>query len=167
MVRGLCPLDRIRGAVDGCGRTVGNAGASGHAERPQPVNRGRRATQWQVRRWGGAQNTTPPVGRRREWAGRLPRAIDAVRRPTAAHRGRCALRRVGNVSALQIRHPLSNGRGVGDAAPYGLCDRVHFCGAVRWAGSLGVVFHIRCVICRKPGYAAARRVHRPRCTMVT
>ncbi len=36
-----------------------------------------------------------------------------------AHRGRCALRRVGNVSALQIRHPSSNGRGVGDAAPYG------------------------------------------------
>ena len=49
-----------------------------------------------------------------------------------AHRGRCALRRVGNVSALQIRHPSSNGRGVGDAAPYGLCDRVRFSGAVRY-----------------------------------
>ena len=41
---------------------------------------------------------------------------------TAAHRGRCALRRVGNVSALQIRHPSTNGRGVGDAAPYGGCE---------------------------------------------
>ena len=55
-----------------------------------------------------------------------------------AHRGRCALRRVGNVSALQIRHPSSNGRGVGDAAPYGVCVWVCFSGAVRWAGSLDV-----------------------------
>ena len=55
-----------------------------------------------------------------------------------AHRGRCALRRVGNVSALQIRHPSSNGRGVGDAAPYGVCVWVCFCGAVRWADCLGI-----------------------------
>ena len=140
MVRGLCPRDRIRGAVDGCGRTVGNAGASGHAERPQ--------------RKGGR-------------GGRVARAIDAVRRPTAAHRGRCALRRVGYVSALQIRHPFTSGRGVGDAAPYGLCVWVRFSGTVKYVGSLGIVFRIRYVVCRKAGFAAACRVHRPRCTMVT
>ena len=52
---------------------------------------------------------------RRTW--RVKPASTVDRR--TAHRGRCALRRVGNVSALQIRRPLSNGRGVGDAAPYG------------------------------------------------
>ena len=58
-----------------------------------------------------------------------------------AHQGRCALRCVGNVSALQIRRPSSNGRGVGDAAPYGLCDRVRFCGAVRCSLPAPVTFH--------------------------
>ena len=50
-----------------------------------------------------------------------------------AHRGRCALRRVGNVSALQMRHPSTNGRGVEDAAPYGGCVWLHFSGAVRYS----------------------------------
>ena len=31
MVRGLCPRDWMRWVVDGSGRTVGNAGAVGHA----------------------------------------------------------------------------------------------------------------------------------------
>ena len=51
------------------------------------------------------------------------------------------------------RRPL---RGVRDAG----CS-----GAVRWAGSLGVVLRTRCVVCRNFGYAVARRVHRPRCTV--
>ena len=63
--------------------------------------------------------------------GRWARGTGAVGRPTAAHRGRCALRRVRKVSALQIRCPSSRGRGVEDAAPYGSCERVCFSGAVR------------------------------------
>ena len=63
--------------------------------------------------------------------GRWARGTGAVGRPTAAHRGRCALRRVRKVSALQIRCPSSRGRGVEDAAPYGLCERTGFSGAVR------------------------------------
>ena len=62
---------------------------------------------------------------------RVEPAVSVIRR--TAHRGRCALRREGNVSALQLRHPSSNGRGVGDAAPYGVCDRVGFSGAVRYS----------------------------------
>ena len=48
MVRGLCPRDCIRWAVEGGGRTVGGAGAIGHATRLQqthpgnPANAGRR-----------------------------------------------------------------------------------------------------------------------------
>ena len=64
--------------------------------------------------------------------------VSSVNKRTA-HRGRCALRRVGNVSALQIRCPSSCGRGVGDAAPYGVCVWVCFCGAARWADCLGIV----------------------------
>ena len=93
-------------------RNVRNAVAGGHAERPQ---------------------------RKGERGGGVARRTDVACRPTAAHRGRCALRRVGNVSALQIRCPSSGGRGVGDAAPYGVCERVCFSGAVRWADCLGIV----------------------------
>ena len=95
MVRGLCPRDRIRVEADIAVRNVRNAVASGHAERPQ--RKGKRG-------------------------GEVARVTGVDGHPTAAHRGRCALRRVGNVSALQIRHPLSNGRGVEDAAPYGGCE---------------------------------------------
>ena len=65
--------------------------------------------------------------------GRWARGTGAVGRPTAAHRGRCALRRVRKVSALQIRCPSSGGRGVEDAAPYGGCVWLHFSGAVRYS----------------------------------
>ena len=44
MVRGLCPRDMMRVEADVTVRTVGNAVASGHAERLQSVNRGGRAT---------------------------------------------------------------------------------------------------------------------------
>ena len=54
MVRGLCPRDMIRVEADDTVRTVRSAVAGGHAERPQPVNRGRHATQGRARRWGGA-----------------------------------------------------------------------------------------------------------------
>ena len=37
-------------------RAVGNAVAGGHAKRPQPVNRGRQATQGRARRWVDARN---------------------------------------------------------------------------------------------------------------
>ena len=37
---------------------------------------------------------------------------------------------------------------------------------MRWAGGLGMVFHTRYVPCRNVRFAAARRVHRPRCTAV-
>ena len=59
-VRGLCPRDRIRVEADEGGSAVGDAGKIGHAERPQPVNRGGHATQGRVRRWGGARNRRRP-----------------------------------------------------------------------------------------------------------
>ena len=37
---------------------------------------------------------------------------------------------------------------------------------MRWAGGLGMVFHTRYVPCRNVRFAVARRVHRPRCTVV-
>ena len=40
MVRGLCPRDCIRWGVDGTVRTVGDAGAVGHAERMRPTRPG-------------------------------------------------------------------------------------------------------------------------------
>ena len=95
--------------------------------------------------------------------GRVEPTSPVIRR--AAHRGRCALRRVGNVSALQLRHPSSNERGVEDAAPYGGCVWVGFSGAVKWTGSLGAVSRGRYDVCCNFGYAVARRVHRPRCTV--
>ena len=39
----------------------------------------------------------------------------------------------GNVYALQLHHPSSNERGVEDAAPYGVCDRVGFSVAVSFS----------------------------------
>ncbi len=60
MVRGLCPRDCIRGEADVTVSTGGNAVASGHAERPQPVNRGRHATQGRMRRWVAARNRRRP-----------------------------------------------------------------------------------------------------------
>ena len=114
MVRGLCPRDMIHEVVNGVGRAVGNMGAVGHADYPQPANRGRHATQGE--RGGG-----------------VARGTSAVRRPTAAHRGRCALRREVNRSATNPCCPSSGGRGVEDAAPYGGCVWVCFSGAVRWA----------------------------------
>ena len=113
------------------------------------------------------RSTAADTQRKGERGGGVARETGVFRRPTAAHRGRCALRRVGNVSALQLRHLSSSGRGVGDAAPYGLCVWVRFSGTVKYVGSLGIVFRIRYVVCRKAGFAAACRVHRPRCTMVT
>ncbi len=71
--------------------------------------------------------------------GGLPRPPGVDGWMTWVHRGRCALRCVGNVSALQLRRPSSDGRGVEDAAPYGGCVWVRFSGAVRWARSLDVV----------------------------
>ena len=112
MVRGRCPRDMIRWAVDVTVRNVRNAVAGGHAERPQ--------------RKGGR-------------GGGVARGTGVACRPTAAHRGRCALRWSGKVSALQTRRPSSDGRGVGDAAPYGVCVWVCFCGAARWADCLGIV----------------------------
>ena len=44
MVRGRCPRDMIRGAVDGGERTVGNVGAIGHAERLHPTHPGGHTT---------------------------------------------------------------------------------------------------------------------------
>ena len=60
MVRGLCPRDMIRVAVDVTRRTVSNAVAIGHAKRPQPVNRGGHATSGRARRWVGARNRRRP-----------------------------------------------------------------------------------------------------------
>ena len=72
---------------------------------------------------GGCGVIKLPVNRRRAGVEvGCQRGTGAVRQPTAANRGRCALRCAGNVSALQLRRPLSEGRGVGDAAPYGLCE---------------------------------------------
>ena len=59
-VRGLRPRDWIRGVVDVTGSAVENAVAIGHAERPQPVNRGRHATQGRTWRWGDARNRRCP-----------------------------------------------------------------------------------------------------------
>ena len=89
------------------------------------------------------RSTAADTQRKGEREDRLPRGTGVVRQPTtAAHRGRCALRCVGNVSALQLRRPISNGRGVGDAAPYGGSDRVCFSGAVRWSGVKGVCLSV-------------------------
>ena len=112
MVRGLRPRDRIRVEADVTVRNVRNAVAGGHAERPQ---------------------------RKGERGGGVARRTDVACRPTAAHRGRCALRGEAQCSATNLRCPSSNGRGVGDAAPYGVCVWVCFCGAARWADCLGIV----------------------------
>ena len=78
--------------------------------------------------------------------GRSPRTISywrtqVVRKPRPGGRGSPPLRRVGKVSACNRRRPLSGGRGVGDAAPYGGCVWVGFSEAVRQAGGLGMVSH--------------------------
>ena len=114
-VRGLCPRDRIRWAADITVRTVGDAVAIGHAERPQPVNRGRHATQGRARRWVCARNRRRPS----TGDGGAPGTV----RPTVR----------GERLTTNPRSPSSNARGVGDAAPYGGCVWVCFSGAVRWA----------------------------------
>ena len=126
------------------GSTVGEADAVGHAERPQPVNRGRHATQGRARRQVDARNRRCP-----STDGGAPGTV----RPTVR----------GERLTTNPRSPSSNGRGVGDAAPYGVCDRVRFCGAMRWAGSLGMVSRTRYVSCSKAVFAVVRRAHRPRC----
>ena len=117
--------------------------------------------------WEGAlvQYSASVNRRKGERGGGVARGTGVVGQATAAHRGRCALRRVGNVSALKLGRRSSGGRGVGDAAPYGGCDRVCFSGAVKWTGSLGAVSRGRYDVCCNFGYAVARRVHRPRCTV--
>ena len=95
MVRGLCPRDMIRGEEDVTGRAVGNVGAIGHAKRPQPVKRGRHATQGWACRWGGARNRRCPStdGRRTGdgapydvW-GTFPHCKYVVRYPTEGASG--------------------------------------------------------------------------------
>ena len=49
------------------------------------------------------------------------RASDVILHPRPGGRGSPPLRWVGKVSACNRRRPSSGGRGVGDAAPYGLC----------------------------------------------
>ena len=66
MVRGLCPRNRIRWAVNRCGCTVGNVGKIGHAERVQQTHPG----------------SNPTAGRR----GRRPFRASAKRR--YQHRGK-------------------------------------------------------------------------------
>ena len=75
----------------------------------------------------GGRGSPPPL----RGVGRWARGTGAVGRPTAAHPGRCAQRRVRTVSASLLSCPSSRGRGVEDAAPYGLCERTGFRGAVR------------------------------------
>ena len=105
-----------------------------------------------IRNRSSAADTQRKDGR----VGGVALGTGVVRRPTAAHRGRCALRCVGNVSALQIRCPSSNGRGVEDAAPYGGCDRVSFSGAVRCTDvecvclSVTVMFHAETFVPQPP-----------------
>ena len=90
MVRGRCPRDQIRVEADVTVSTVGNAVASGHAERSQPVNRGRHATQGRARRWGGACNRRSRSSDERRTGdgapyggvGKYQRKTDVVRHPT-------------------------------------------------------------------------------------
>ena len=67
MVRGLCPRDRIRVEADVTVRTVGNAVASGHAERPQRKgereDRLPRGTDVLCRPANGAPGTVRPTAR--------------------------------------------------------------------------------------------------------
>ena len=58
MVRGRCPRDMIRGVVDGGGWTVGDVGASGHADHPQQPHPGSHATT-------GRRGRPAPYGRQR------------------------------------------------------------------------------------------------------
>ena len=55
MVRGLRPRDRIRGVVNESGRTAGNAGKIGRAERMRLTQLGNHTAQ-------GASRTPPPTG---------------------------------------------------------------------------------------------------------
>ena len=148
MVRGRCPRDRIRVEADVTVRTVENAVAGGHAERPQPVNRGRHATQGRARRRGGARNR-----RRLSTDGGAPGTV----RPTTC--GECF--RIANTSSV-IRRKGRRGRRPLRGVRVGMFLRSREVG-----GLSGYSFHARCAICRKAGFAAACRVHRPRCTMVT
>ena len=120
------------------GRTVSNAVAIGHAERPQPVNRGRHATQGRARRWGGARNR-----RRRSRDGGAP---GTVRPTTYGERFRIAI----TSSVIQRkgrrgRRPL---RGVREGTFQRSCE-------VKFYGT-------RHVPCRKAGLAVARKGRRPR-----
>ena len=80
MVRGLCPRDMIRGAVDGGGCAVSNVGAIGHAKRLPPTHPGGHTT----------------AGRR----GRRP--LRAGGKPRYQHRGK-HMRKGGN-----LRPPLGS-----------------------------------------------------------
>ena len=72
---------------------------------------------------GGCDAATLPAGQRRAgaevgWRAVLTLSIDRRRRTGDG----APYEAWGKVSALQIRCPSSRARGVGDAAPYGVCE---------------------------------------------
>ena len=146
MVRGLRPRNRIRWAVDATVHIVGNAGASGHAQRPQPPRpgshatagrRGRRPLRW-VRDVGisivvnkrvNAANLHPPLGSPERGAvaalcavteGLVQRGCGVITLPVNPHRAGVEARPYGvwEVGAWNWRRRSSDGRRTGDGAPY-------------------------------------------------
>ena len=95
-----------------------------------------------------------------EWGGGVAHRTDAIRRPTAAHRGRCALRCVGKYQRKThvIRPPTE---GASRTPPPTVVAKGKFQRSrkVQFDGT-------RYVPCRNVRFAVARRVHRPRCTVV-
>ena len=173
----------IREVVDGGGRTVGNVGAVGHADYPQPANRGRHATQGRARRWGGARKRCRLSTDGRRTGDGAPyearrngqQQIHVIRHPTEGASGtppptvvaRCRFQRSREVQfitpvALYAARPVSHTpvRGGVPDAPRS-CDRRAALGADVWLDRQHPRFP-RCAILASTTPRMRSRGHSPR-----